>query len=154
MKSSRSITIQSNLVLILLVIFSFACTKTEKTPEDTLKEFVQYRFSSGQTKDDVLKWTDGLLKEQIESMSEEELKSFMDTSSFKKRDFKVNLSKCQESKCNITYTISYDQLKEDKKAYFVETKKIALLDKSSGEWKILDVNNVKTFLDMKEDIVP
>lgn len=137
-----------------LLVFSFlfsSCTKKSNS-EDVLKGYVKYRFSPAQSKEVLLEKTTGSLKERISTMSEDEFKDFVSMEKFKMRKFVINLKRCSDDQCFITYTLSYDQYQEGERKYENEVKKIAEIRKQEDGWKIADVSNVKTYIDSKEEI--
>ncbi|MBT3584967.1 MAG: hypothetical protein HN509_08675 [Halobacteriovoraceae bacterium] len=140
-------------LISIFLVFS-SCTK-KKTPEEMLTDFVNYRFSSNQDRQTILEKTTGGLNVKIASMSDDEFAAFVDLKGFRKKKLKINLKKCTEKQCFITYTLGYDQKireNEKKEPFSVEIKKIAELHLDSGIWKVNDVNNVKTYYNSQENI--
>ena len=137
-------------ILCTLLIFS-SCTK-KSTSDDVLKGYVKYRFSSSQNKDALLEKTTGNLNERISKMTEEEFKDFISMEKYKMRKFVINLKRCSDDQCFITYTLSYDQYLDGQRKYENEVKKIADIRKLEDSWKIADVSNVKTYIDSKEEL--
>lgn len=141
-----------NLLLVfLLSTFFAACTK-KSTPEKTLQNYVDYRFTKSQEKEDLLEMTTGSLYDRISEMEEEELKNFLSGEALKKRRLKILLKNCQDTKCFLTYILTYTQGAGNPKDFGVEVKKIAQLDKIGESWKISDVSNVKTYIEAKKDL--
>ena len=138
MSSTRQTAMIFNLALII-----FACSE-KKGPEQTLSDFVNYRFSSGQTKERLLEMASGDFYQSISSMSDEDFENFS-RRPIKKKRFKILKSQCDEQKCSISYFIKYDTFQNDNKVFSVETKKIANLKNIEGVWKIADVSNIKEF---------
>jgi hypothetical protein len=136
--------------LSFLLIFT-SCTKKTNS-EDVLKGYVKYRFSPTQSKDVLLDKTTGSLNERITAMTEEEFKEFVSMEKFKMRKFVINLKRCSDDQCFITYTLSYDQYQDGQRTYETEVKKIAEIRKVEETWKIADVSNVKTYIDSKEEL--
>lgn len=137
--------------LLLVLGLAFGCTK-KSTPEKTLKDYIDYRFSSGQDKDDLLDMTTGALQEKISDMGEEELKKFLEIDKLKKKRLKILLKNCQETECSLTYMLSYSQGDSKPKDFGIEVKKIAQLMKIENSWKISDVSNVKTYIEAKKNL--
>lgn len=137
--------------VIFLSLFIFSCTK-KSSPERTLQDYVEYRFTSSQEKEDLLDMTTGTLYERINDMEEDELKKFLTGDSLQKRRLKILLKNCQDTKCFLTYILTYTQGKGNPKDFGVEVKKIAQIDKVGESWKISDVSNVKTYIEAKKDL--
>ena len=55
---------------------------------------------------------------------------------------------CQENECFITYIVKYSKFENGKNILNAETKKIAQITKESENWRIVDVNNIKTYYPM------
>lgn len=72
----------------------------------------------------------------------------------KKADTKIINSKCESSKCIVTFIVDYTyQFKEEgTKSYKNEVKKIAEVEKVDGDWKISNVTNLKTYIEAQEPI--
>ncbi|MCP4913698.1 MAG: hypothetical protein GY909_11335 [Oligoflexia bacterium] len=141
-------------LLLLVLIFSVSCN-TKKSPEATLQEFVNYRFKDSQSRDDMLDLVTGKVADRIRTMSEEDFKKFVETQTLSKRKFKVNIKNCEKigkrDICYLTYTVGYKDSLSDS-SYRVETRKIATLENIDKEWRIADVNNVKTAIDTQDAI--
>lgn len=137
-------------ILLLAISLLTSCTKTND-PEIALKEYVDLRFSNENiSRNDVLKRTSGTLQQQISNMSDDEFTKFQ-TKNLKKRAFRILSTKCAKDECFVTYSIKYDTFdNSDGKVFTSEIKKIAQLQKENNEWKIVDVNNIKTFHDSKK----
>ncbi len=136
--------------LSFLLLFA-SCTKKTNS-EDVLKGYIKYRFSPAQSKDVLLEKTTGSLNERITSMTDDEFKDFVSMEKFKMRKFVINLKRCSDDQCFITYTLSYDQYQDGERKYENEVKKIAEIRKVEEIWKIADVSNVKTYIDSKEEL--
>lgn len=138
------------LSLALLILFA-GCTK-ESTPETALEDFIQYRFQSGQSKEDILEMTTGPLHEKLNEMSDEDLEKFIDVKDLKKRKLKVLIKNCEEDTCYLTYVLRYVQGKETPRDFSVEVKKIAQINKVEDKWLLADVSNVKTYIEAKKEL--
>lgn len=137
--------------ILCVLLISSSCTK-KSSSEDVLKGYVKYRFSPAQSKDVLLEKTTGSLKDRISAMTEDEFKDFVSMEKFKMRKFVINLKRCSDDQCFITYTLSYDQYQDGQRKYENEVKKIAEIRKQEDGWKIADVSNVKTYIDSKEEL--
>jgi len=138
-------------IILLFLLFLGACTK-KSTPENALADFINYRFTGGQEKGDLLEMTEGPLKEKIESLEEKALASFLNAKELKKRKLKVLIKSCEEERCYLTYVLNYSQGTESPKEFGVEVKKIAQLERFDKTWKITDVSNVKTYIEGRKDL--
>ncbi|MCF8058028.1 MAG: hypothetical protein K9K67_01930 [Bacteriovoracaceae bacterium] len=136
------------LIFLLLII---SCTK-KSTPEKALKEFIEYRFSQGQDKEDLLEMTTGSLNSRIEDMEGEDLTAFLKAEALQKRRLKVLLKNCEDTKCFLTYILTYSQGSGNPKDFGIEVKKIAQLEKVGETWKLSDVSNVKTYIEAHKDL--
>lgn len=139
--------------ILLATLAVFSCSK-KTGPEATLKDYIDYRFSPGQEKEVILSKTTGPLYEQIETMSDEDLVRFLNNDSVKKNKVEIEHSSCEQNTCNITYLIKYSKFKDKKEIFQIELKKIAELRKEEDEWKIANINEIKSFYEAKEEIRP
>ncbi|MCY4524873.1 MAG: hypothetical protein OXB84_09045 [Halobacteriovoraceae bacterium] len=135
------------MIKVLCLVFILYSCQSEKGPDASLHDYINYRFSSGQDRDWLLEHTWGELNNRIQRMNEQELLQFTNMGHIKKKRVKINLKDCSASKCSITYTVKYI----DRKSQFVvQTKKIATLVNIDGKWKVSDVNNIKSYMDSKK----
>ncbi len=139
--------------LFLLCVFFASCDSKPQGPHETLARFVDYRFSQSQTKEGLLHFMTAKASEEISAMSEENLAALFKVDNYRKRNFKVITEKCTEDKCFMTYTLEYDVLAANNTREFVaEVKKIAELQKINQEWKVANIDNIKTFIDSTKAI--
>ena len=141
--------------LILMLIATLAvvaCSPSPKTPEGLLKMFVKDVSTKELSKDYYLKYTTGKLKEEIESMDEEELSQRKVFETIKGAKTKILTQNCQQDSCTITYVVTYNNVKDDKTTFSTETKKIAQFSKEEDGWKISEVTHLKTFHESAEPI--
>lgn len=129
--------------ILFIVLTLTSCTKVND-PESILKKYIDYRFSTVQSKGTLLDMTAGELYVGIDSLSEEEFESFKTTSKMKMTGLKVLSKKCTETECYITFVIRYDQKNLPESFVKAQVKKIAKVINEEGSWKVADVNNVKT----------
>lgn len=142
-------------VLLSLLVFSqlfITSCKREVSPERSLQNFIEYSFSSNQSRDRLATMTAGELKNQILDMNDEEFEVYTDMSRFELRRFRIERSQCSETECFITYIIRYGQFEGEERAFDAEVRKIAELTLDQNTWKISDVKDVKTFYDSKKGI--
>jgi len=131
----------------ILAIF-ISCNKTQQGPAETLTSFIEYRFSNNQTKEGLLVYMTSKASEEIQAMSEGDLVDLFKVEKYRKRNFKIVTEKCTEDKCFMTYILEYDVLTETKTRDFSsEVKKIAELQKINEQWKVSNIENVKTFVE-------
>lgn len=141
----------------LIVLASGAlvsCSPGPSTPEGLLRMYVNDITTKSVGKDYYLKYTAGELKSSVEEMDEEEIKKSSYMENVKRAKVEVLNKNCQEAKCVLTYTVSYDTVEGDKATFSSETKKLAEFVKQEDEWKISSVTNLKTFIEAKEPISP
>ena len=138
--------------LSLALILLFAGCNKESTPESALEDFINYRFENGQSREDILEMTTGVLNEKLSAMSEEDLNKFTDVKNLSKRRLKVLIKNCEEDTCYLTYVLRYVQGKEAPRDYSVEVKKIAQVNKVEEKWLLSDVSNVKTYIESKKEL--
>lgn len=138
--------------LFALLFVLSACIQEEITPEGVLKTFIEARLGKVVTRQFVLDRVTGKMKASFENMSEEDFQKFADLRNVKKDSFKVLSKSCQEKRCFITYSISYQTKSEAH--YASEVKKIAEIQLIDGKWLIADVSNVKTYHESLDPINP
>ena len=137
--------------ILFSLFFLISCTK-KQSAEETLYSFVKYRFKENQSKDILLSQTTGILFKKIEDMDADTFKKFITNKQLKLKKYKVDLIKCTDIVCFITYTLSYNQTDKSGPKYLTEIKKIAELQLEGGLWKIADVSNIKTYIDSKRPL--
>lgn len=139
-------------IFLLLMGSLYSCTKTHD-PENILREYIGYRFSENQSRGQLLEMTTGELQQNIEAMNDDEFAQFVNVSRYIKKDVRILTNKCTEAECYITYILKYDIVVDDKnKTHSAEIKKVAKLMNVDGDWKVADVNNIKTFFDSQKAI--
>lgn len=131
------------LLLPLLILLS--CSKNT-SPESTLREFINMRFSNGQNKSDLIQLTTGEFKASLEEMTEEDFKLFTGFT-IVKNSLDISSSNCGLNECAITYVLRYTTTDDGVKTMVTEVKKIAQLSYVDDYWKISDVQNLKSFHD-------
>lgn len=139
-------------ILIILTIFIFQSCQSQKGPTIVLKEFLSYRFKQDQNKEDVLKYITGSFKEKVLALSESDIKDFLNSSKLVKKKLKIEIKKCDESKCFLTYVLSYKQNGIDNEAYEIDVKKIAELHLIDDTWKIENVSNIKSYIEAQKGL--
>lgn len=136
------------LLIAFTLLFTVGCFK-EKGAQDTLRAYIEGRFQGNLDRIEVSEFLNGQLKKNILAMSDEDFATYSNLTNLKKKKFKVTYESCSVNKCFITYLISYDQLKESKEFFRVDSKKIAEMTMIDEEWKIEKVTNVKSYLEAK-----
>ena len=154
-----------NFLLFTIAALFISCSK-DLGPEETLREFINYRFNTGQSKSKVLSYLEETIKEETEQflfINEQELTAeevekknkeielFLNPEGYKKRDFKILHKNCNETRCFITYSLAYTQGGSENDS-LTEVKKIAEIKVFDKEWKIVDITNVKTYIEGKKTI--
>ncbi len=141
-------------LFIVCALLSLYSCEDKRGPESVLKRFVDYRFVLGQTRDDMLSMTTGVLNINIAEMTDEEFKNFSNMEGYKLISFNINIKKCEVDQCYLTYIVKYSISKSNELSFNAEIKKIADMRMESGSWKIADISNIKTFYDSKKPIFP
>jgi hypothetical protein len=137
-------------ITFVTLISLFSCNK-ESTPESTLEALVESRFS-GSDRDDLLELTTGKLKNQLENMSDDNVKLFLETDGLRRRTLKITLKNCDTDKCFITYILKYEDKRPQGTSFNVEVKKIAEVVLEDKKWLVSDISNLKTYIDSKKEI--
>ncbi len=144
----------TGLLTILIVLVLSGCVE-DNTPENMLRDYVNYRFSKkAQSKSYLLKKTTGEMHKKIKGMNDEEFNKFAVLRNYKKRNLKILSKRVDGDKCFITYYIKYDTFKMGQKVFTSEIKKSAKLIKLDNAWKVSNVFNIKTYHDSKNPIDP
>lgn len=138
--------------VFIITLLAFSCTKKQVSAEDVLSGYIQYRFKSSQSKTELLSKTTGELYQKIVDMDEDTFKKFSTNENKRMRKYRVDLSRCSNETCFITYTLSYDEGDKKGRKFETEIKKIAELQLEDGAWKIADVSNIKTYIDSKRPL--
>ena len=136
---------KSLLFLISITIINLSCSKPSP-PEESLKAFINYRFSNNQTREGILKMLTASLYDSINDIDAESFKKNYLSKKYEIKSFKINISNCvNDTKCFLTYTLKYYELKNNDKIRKFEIKKIAeLISIENQKWKISDINNIKS----------
>jgi hypothetical protein len=140
------------LLISTLVLFFQGCDRSKKGPEDALRSFVQYRFTVGHSRDGLLERTTGELYEHIKALEGDGLKEYMALADLKNKSLRIQTSKCEEQKCHLTFDLKYSKTGKEGQDFEIENRKIAELRLVNGDWKISDVSNVKSYIDMNKEI--
>lgn len=140
--------------MFLLLLSLMACTSRDMTPEKALREYVEGSIGHHVDREFVLQRVTGKLQQVVTNMSDEDFLVFANLSSLRPEGFNVLSKSCQSDRCFLTYTVSYQKLKEDQKSFKTEVKKIAEIQQVNGKWLIADVSNIKTYLEALEPINP
>ncbi len=139
------------LILINVCFFLVGCEKNDQ-PEDVLSSYIEQFLSKSLSKSEALELLGKELKESVAQMDDSDYSGYLERNSFKKRSFRIILKNCHEDKCHITYILKYRQKTLDTKEYNIDIKKIAQIEKIEDQWKITDIENLKTFIDAKNSI--
>ena len=137
-------------LFICVLILQGCFPRKAQTPEEVLREYITYRFSSEQTKEKLLEFTTGETSSKVESLTEDQFKSYINTGIYRLKDIKVVLKSCTENTCSITYILSYNRTQGE--PLLNEIKKVAELELVEGSWRIKDVSTVKTYFESEVPI--
>ena len=139
-------------LLAIVLLFFQACTKKETDPEGILREYIGYRFSKNQDKETLLKKTTGELYQDLNALSEESLNALVNTETYRRGSLKINLKKCRQDRCYITYTLKINKRKDGKKDFEIEVRKIAQIDREGEVWKISKITELKSYFGAEKPI--
>lgn len=141
------------LFLFCFILLGFFGCKSASGPEESLREYIDYAVSGDATKDGFVDRSTAGLLAALEGMDQGDFDEYAkEMSHVDKKRMKINNKNCQEDKCFITYTISYDGKSDDKSVYAIEVRKIAELHQNDEEWKLASINNVKSHYDGTQEI--
>lgn len=159
--------IKRNLLLLAATIFLFSCTKSPNpgTPQRTLADYVALSFSikSFTEKEKLEKLSSGAVHESLEKMNEEQFKEQFASSDRTFVALKIkDERKLGEDRYSITYEITYrsnaapqsgsDPVAADGFQGTVTNKKHAVFTKKDDQWLISEVQNLKTFIESKNEM--
>ena len=136
----------------LVLSFFLACTGKDIGPEGALREYIDYRFSKNQKKTKLLEKTTGELYQDLNSFSEESLNTLVDFKKYRRGSLKINLKKCNQNLCHITYTLRVAKKKNGHQDFEIETKKIAQLELEDKVWKISKISELKSYFEAEKAI--
>jgi hypothetical protein len=144
--------------LLLICFLTFISCVQNKGPEETLKSYINNRFSNEVEKDDFKKYFAGELLTEMEGLTEEAINKINEVKGQKKKSFKINFKRCTDEKCFLTYTLVYDTHAQatvgnpeasHSNSVRVKVKKIAELRKIQKSWRIYGISDIKTLYDYK-----
>lgn len=122
------------------------CQKKNQTPEDSLKSYINRRLDGSLIKrDEILNLATGKYWSEVNALNDEEFTKFESLKNIKKNTLRLISSKCSDNNCFITYSLAYDTMENEKRAFSSEVKKVAEMKLEDGVWKIADINTIKTF---------
>ena len=132
-----------NILAFLLVLVALLSCNSSQGPQDTLRKYIEHRFSQNQNLDFLKSLTTGELLNSLASIQGEDRKLFLDTSNLKLKKFKVLNQTCTESTCTLGYVLSYLDITNGNSSE-TEVKKLASLSLVDGKWLLVDVSNIHT----------
>jgi len=146
------------LILFLAVAFASSCTKSQKadTPERALEKYVSTAFKvrSVEDRQKLMALSAGDALTFLRGMDDETFRRhFIDAKlemvSMKTKDLRQEIS----GDVSLVYKLSYRESGAGKALH--TNKKIAYLthDQEQGEWRIKATKNMKSFIEMKDDLV-
>lgn len=128
----------------IIPVLILSC-RQNKGPEDSLRDYINYAVSGNVSQQGFLDRSAGELLTQLEMMDAEEFEEYSkEMAHIDSKRVKINSSNCQEDRCSITYTVSYQANSNDKEIYKVEVRKNAELLRFEGVWKLSSINNIKS----------
>ena len=138
-------------ILVALLVFQ-SCTDGDIGPEGTLREYVNYRFGKNQNKEKLLEKTTGELFQDLSNLSEEALNALVNSEKYQRGSLKINLKKCSQNRCHITYTLKIVKKKDKRQDFEIEVKKIAQIDREGKIWKISKISELKSYFSTDKSI--
>jgi hypothetical protein len=142
------------LFVFILLLALASCMKSDLGPEAALKDFVDSRIGKVIDRNFVLDRVGGKMLETFKSMTPENFAKFADMKDIKSDSFKILSKSCQEKKCFLTYTVSYLTKSGSEVQFSSEVKKMAEMVQVQDKWLIVEVSNIKTYLESFEPINP
>lgn len=139
-----------------MIISAFlSCQKKHQSPEDALKSYILKRLDGSLIKrDEILNLATGKYWSEVNALNDEEFTKYENLKNIKKNTLRLISTKCSEKECFITYSLAYETLENSKSVFSSEVKKVAELRLEEGDWKIADINTIKTFHESLEPINP
>lgn len=119
-------------------------------PDEVLQSYINDRFNKELTREDFKDYFAGEILQELEGLDEKVIGDLNEVKQAKKKKLAIDFKRCDEDKCFITYTLSYDaSAKADasQTGVTVKVKKIAELRRLENEWKIFGITDIKTFYD-------
>lgn len=143
----------TKLSLLMVAVFSLSSCNKDLSPEDSLRSYIDYSVSSNSTREGFIERSTGSMKERLEAMEDEEFNEFAkEMEHVQKKRVRFNHTSCQDNKCFITYTLSYDGQADGVSVYGIEVRKIAELIQEEEEWKLANISNVKSYYEASSEI--
>lgn len=140
-----------NITLLTLIT---SCTGA-KSPKALLENVLSKRQNDSLTQEYMLDVTHGPLRDEIATMSKEDYNSYSSDLGITQGRYKILSENCEsDTKCTVTYILTYKSTENDNKVFASEVKKVATLEKIDGDWKLLDMSNIKTYHEGLEPINP
>ncbi len=133
--------------ILLLVLGS--CMK-KSGPDEILQNYINDRFSKELEKEDFKDYFAGELLEELEGLDAKVIGDLNEVQKAKKKRLAIDFKRCDDDKCFITYTLSYDSTAnaaDSETKVVVKVKKIAELRRLENEWRIFGITDIKTFYD-------
>lgn len=141
------------LSLLMAAVVSLTSCNKDLSPEDSLRSYIDYSVSSNSTREGFIERSTGSMKERLEAMEDEEFNEFAkEMEHVQKKRVRFNHTSCQDNKCFITYTLSYDGQADGVSVYGIEVRKIAELIQEEEEWKLANISNVKSYYEASSEI--
>lgn len=123
-----------------------ACNKGAKSPEGLIEMYVSDITTRSVDRDYFNTYTDGELLATVQELSDEDFKEFITVKAVKNARVKILTKNCtNDENCSLTYLIKYDVAGGGDSNFKTEVKKLAEVKKFDDVWKLLSVQNLKTF---------
>ena len=143
-----------NVLKVLLLVSLCSCFEGNVTAAGSLRNFVKKASANSLSQEDYSDYAQGDLLERIMAMDEEEFKSYQEQTALDSVQLDILSENCTKNNCTITYLTKYTTKTSDGSNYNSEVRKIAELEKFEEAWKVISVQNVKTYLEAQEGLNP
>jgi len=143
-----------NVLKVLLLVSLCSCFEGNDTATGSLRNFVKRVSANSLSQEDYSDYAQGDLLDSILAMDEEEFKSYQEQSTLDGVQLDILSENCSKTNCTITYLTKYTSKTSDGSSYNSEVRKIAELEKFDEAWKVISVQNVKTYLEAQEGLNP
>lgn len=139
-------------ITILFLFLASACT-SKRGPEETLREYISYAVSGDVSVEGFKSRSAGQLLERLNEMDEADFENYaQEMAHVDQNRIRIHSNTCDQERCSLTYTVTYDSKAEGEKIYQVEVRKIAELSKIEEVWKLSSINNVKSYYEGSREI--
>ncbi len=127
----------------LLLLLLIACGK-KNDPDEIFRRFLGEGLA-GPSKEEMINLSTGKMKLYLEKMSDEDFKATLGKDISQEAKIKIKNRRCDQTKCVFTYSSSYESKENGQKTFDIESKKTAYLQKIDDQWKVEDIDTIKSY---------